>query len=204
MFNPSTANDDESCDNAAKDAGLKEGSNVAVLVAMGIELELHQYRGRVNLTTQIEESLLQQGVTLSDEQRETLTNIAKDGIAFAAQLNQYTSFIGNIMASRISALWDFSGPAITLSAEENSVYRCVELAENLFQTSDIDAVIIASVDLAGSVENITLRQHYGSVSLEGKAASNALIKSNGLWVRALPLLLLNHNRKWASNKYTPI
>lgn len=161
-------------DNAAKDAGLKEGSNVAVLVAMGIELELHQYRGRVNLSTQIEESLLQQGVTLTEEQRETLTNIAKDGVAFAAQLNQYTSFIGNIMASRISALWDFSGPAITLSAEENSVYRCVELAENLFQTSDIDAVIIASVDLAGSIENITLRQHYGKVSVEGKTASDVL------------------------------
>ncbi|TMM44811.1 beta-ketoacyl synthase N-terminal-like domain-containing protein [Colwellia ponticola] len=150
-------------DNAAKDANLKPGSNVAVLVAMGMELELHQYRGRVNLTSQIEESLLQQGVSLSDEQRQTLTNIAKDGVAFAAQLNQYTSFIGNIMASRISALWDFSGPAITVSAEENSVYRCVELAQNLFQTSDVEAVIIAGVDLAGSVENITLRQHFGEL-----------------------------------------
>ncbi|GAA0819566.1 beta-ketoacyl synthase N-terminal-like domain-containing protein [Colwellia asteriadis] len=152
-------------DNAAKDAGLKEGSNVAVLVAMGIELELHQYRGRVNLATQIETSLLEQGVTLTDKQRNTLINIAKDGVASAAQLNQYTSFIGNIMASRISALWDFSGPAITLSAEENSVYRCVELAQSLFQTSDVEAVIIAAVDLAGSVENITLRQHYAEVSL---------------------------------------
>ncbi|SGZ14351.1 beta-ketoacyl synthase N-terminal-like domain-containing protein [Moritella viscosa] len=151
-------------DNAAKDAGLVESSNVAVLVAMGMELELHQYRGRVNLTTQIEDSLLQQGINLTVEQCEELTNIAKDGLASAAQLNQYTSFIGNIMASRISALWDFSGPAITVSAEENSVYRCVELAENLFQTSDVDAVIIAAVDLAGSIENITLRQHFGPVS----------------------------------------
>ncbi|MCJ8270230.1 MAG: 3-hydroxyacyl-[acyl-carrier-protein] dehydratase FabA, partial [Psychrosphaera sp.] len=124
------------------------------------------YRGRVNLSTQIEESLLQQGVELSDEQRDTLTNIAKDGVASAAQLNQYTSFIGNIMASRISALWDFSGPAFTLSGEENSVYRCVELAENLFQTSDVDAVIIAGVDLAGSIENITLRQHFGPVNVD--------------------------------------
>ena len=165
-------------DNAAKDAGLTEGSNVAVLVAMGIELELHQYRGRVNLSTQIEESLLQQGVTLTEEQRETLTNIAKDGVAHAAQLNQYTSFIGNIMASRISALWDFSGPAITLSAEENSVYRCVELAENLFQTSDIDAVIIASVDLAGSVENITLRQHYGPIKNNPNGIGNASVAAN--------------------------
>ncbi|NRA54939.1 MAG: 3-hydroxyacyl-[acyl-carrier-protein] dehydratase FabA [Gammaproteobacteria bacterium] len=167
-------------DNAAKDAGLKEGSNVAVLVAMGMELELHSYRGRVNLTTQIEDSLLQQGISLTDSQREELTSIAKDGVAFAAQLNQYTSFIGNIMASRISALWDFSGPAITVSAEENSVYRCVELAESLFQTSDVDAVIIASVDLAGSVENITLRQHFGKVSVDAATASDVL--ANNQWL----------------------
>ena len=159
-------------DNAAKDAGLKEGANVAVLVAMGLELELHSYRGRVNLATQIEESLSQQGVVLTEQQQEELINIAKDSVAFAAQLNQYTSFIGNIMASRISALWDFTGPAITLSAEENSVYRCVELAENLFQTSDVDAVIIAGVDLAGSAENITLRKHFGDVSLDGTASDN--------------------------------
>ncbi|PCJ47152.1 MAG: polyunsaturated fatty acid synthase PfaC [Gammaproteobacteria bacterium] len=155
-------------DKAAKDAGLVEGTNVAVLVAMGIELELHQYRGRVNLTTQIEESLNQQGISLTLEQQKQLTAIAKDGVASAAQLNQYTSFIGNIMASRISALWDFSGPAITVSAEENSVYRCVELADNLFRTSDVEAVIIASVDLAGSIENITLRQHFGAVSLNAE------------------------------------
>ena len=169
-------------DNAAKDAGLTEGSNVAVLVAMGMELELHQYRGRVNLSTQIEDSLLQQGIELTNEQRETLIDIAKNGVASAAQLNQYTSFIGNIMASRISALWDFSGPAITLSAEENSVYRCVELAENLFQTSDIDAVIIASVDLAGSVENITLRQHYGKVAQDVSVMSNANLLDRCQWL----------------------
>jgi acyl transferase domain-containing protein/3-hydroxymyristoyl/3-hydroxydecanoyl-(acyl carrier protein) dehydratase len=171
-------------ENAAKDANLTPGTNVAVLVAMGMELELHQYRGRVNLTTQIEESLLQQGVELSLEQREILTNIAKNGIASAAQLNQYTSFIGNIMASRISALWDFSGPAITVSAEENSVYRCVELAQNLFQTSDVDAVIIAGVDLAGSIENITLRQHFGAVdtsTLAQQVSSSSSLFDDSHW-----------------------
>lgn len=156
-------------DNAAQDAGLKEGSNVAVLVAMGVEAELHQYRGRVNLSTQIAQSLADQGITLTAEQQQQLTEIAKDNVATAAQLNQYTSFIGNIMASRISALWDFSGPAITVSAEENSVFRCVELAQNLFRTSDVEAVIIAAVDLAGSIENISLRQHAAPMAQNGKA-----------------------------------
>ena len=161
-------------DNAAKDAKLKAGTNVAVLVAMGIELDLHQYRGRVNLSTQIEDSLKQQGIELTVEQQQELIDIAKQSIAAPAQLNQYTSFIGNIMASRISALWDFSGPAFSVSSEENSVYRCVELAENLFQTSDVEAVIIASVDLAGSFENISLRQRYGDVSQTATNSPNIL------------------------------
>ena len=151
-------------DNAAKDANLKEGANVAVLVAMGLELNLHQYRGRVNLHSQIEQSFAEQGIELTNEQLTELTRISKQSINEPAQLNQYTSFIGNIMASRISALWDFSGPAFTVSSEENSVYKCVDIADNLLKTSDVEAVVIASVDLAGSFENITLRQRFSPVS----------------------------------------
>lgn len=154
----------KAADNAAREAGLKESSNVAVLVAMGVELELHQFRGRVNLSTQIKQSLAAAGIELSAEQNEELTRIAKNSVHEAAQLNQYTSFIGNIMASRISALWDFSGPAITVSAEENSVYRCLELADNLFQTSDVEAVIVAAVDLAGSAESVILRSQFAPVN----------------------------------------
>lgn len=151
-------------DNALKEAKLAEGGNVAVLVAMGVELELHQFRGRVNLATQVEESLRASGIELSAQQQEQLVSIAKDSVHNAAQLNQYTSFIGNIMASRISSLWDFSGPAITLSAEENSVNRCLEVADNLFKTSDIEAVVIAAVDLAGSVENVVLRNQFSRIN----------------------------------------
>ena len=169
-------------DNAARDAGLTQGTNVAVLVAMGMELDLHQYRGRVNLTTQIEQSLKLQGIHLSEAQQDELIAIAKQSIAPAAQLNQYTSFIGNIMASRIAALWDFNGPAFSVSSEENSVYRCVELAENLFQTSNVEAVIIASVDLAGSFENISLRQRYGTVCEDASAADKPNLLDTQQWL----------------------
>jgi 3-hydroxymyristoyl/3-hydroxydecanoyl-(acyl carrier protein) dehydratase/3-oxoacyl-(acyl-carrier-protein) synthase len=167
-------------DNAAKDAELTEGSNIAVLVAMGLELDLHQYRGRVNLHSQIKQSFVDQGITLTEAQLTELTNISKQSINEPAQLNQYTSFIGNIMASRISALWDFSGPAFTVSSEENSVYRCVEIADNLLKTSDVEAVIIASVDLAGSFENISLRQRFNSVSDNADVETDPLKQSNWL------------------------
>jgi len=161
-------------DNAAKDAQLTEGSHVAVLVAMGLELDLHQYRGRVNLLTQIKQSFVDQGIELTPEQLAELTAISKQSINEPVQLNQYTSFIGNIMASRISALWDFSGPAFTVSSEENSVYRCVDIADNLLKTSDVEAVIIASVDLAGSFENISLRQRFNPVSEAAAVAQDPL------------------------------
>ncbi|MGL4223307.1 MAG: beta-ketoacyl synthase N-terminal-like domain-containing protein, partial [Shewanella sp.] len=98
-------------DEAIRDAKLTAGSKVAVLVAMETELELHQFRGRVNLHTQLADSLKKQGVHLSNDEYLALEAIAMDSVLDAAKLNQYTSFIGNIMASRIASLWDFNGPA---------------------------------------------------------------------------------------------
>ncbi|MFC3187797.1 beta-ketoacyl synthase N-terminal-like domain-containing protein [Shewanella intestini] len=148
-------------DEAINDAKLKTGSKVAVLVAMETELELHQFRGRVNLHTQLAASLSAHGVSLSDSEYQALETIAMDSVLDAAKLNQYTSFIGNIMASRISSLWDFNGPAFTISAGEQSVNRCLDVAQNLLamesRQAPLDAVIIAAVDLSGSIENIVLK-----------------------------------------------
>ncbi|GGB49827.1 hypothetical protein GCM10011607_07730 [Shewanella inventionis] len=147
-------------DEAIVNANLKPGSKVAVLVAMETELELHQFRGRVNLHSQLAQSLAAQGVKLSDDEYQALEAIAMDSVLDAAKLNQYTSFIGNIMASRISSLWDFNGPAFTISAAEQSVNRCIDVAQNLFAMGSLqeplDAVIIAAVDLSGSIENCLL------------------------------------------------
>ena len=145
-------------DEAIANAKLTPGSKVAVLVAMETELELHQFRGRVNLHSQIAQSLNAQGIQLSSAEYASLEAIAMDSVLDAAKLNQYTSFIGNIMASRISSLWDFNGPAFTISAGAQSVNRCIDVAQNLFALGSLqeplDAIIIAAVDLCGSIENM--------------------------------------------------
>jgi 3-oxoacyl-(acyl-carrier-protein) synthase/3-hydroxymyristoyl/3-hydroxydecanoyl-(acyl carrier protein) dehydratase len=143
---------------AIVDAKLTPGSKVAVLVAMETELELHQFRGRVNLHSQIAQSLNAQGIQLSSAEYNSLEAIAMDSVLDAAKLNQYTSFIGNIMASRIASIWDFNGPAFTISAGEQSVNRCIDVAQNLFALGSLqeplDAIVIAAVDLSGSIENM--------------------------------------------------
>jgi len=158
-------------DNAIEDAGLAAGGNVAVLVAMGTELALHQYRGRVDLSWQIKQSLERSGIVLPPAKIAELESIAKDSLHPRAQVNQYTSFIGNIMASRISALWDFSGPAFTISAEENSVFKALEVAQLLLGNREVDAVVVGAVDLAGGFENVLLRQQMAPLNQGVKTLS---------------------------------
>ncbi|GIU13617.1 beta-ketoacyl synthase N-terminal-like domain-containing protein [Shewanella sp. MBTL60-007] len=159
-------------DEAIRDAKLNPGQKVAVLVAMETELELHQFRGRVNLHTQLQESLSAMGVTLSGDEYQALEAITMDSVLDAAKLNQYTSFIGNIMASRIASLWDFNGPAFTISAAEQSVSRCIDVAQNMMASEALDAVVIAAVDLSGSFEQIILKNSVEPVSIDATAAQN--------------------------------
>ncbi|MCG9696120.1 beta-ketoacyl synthase N-terminal-like domain-containing protein [Shewanella sp. Isolate11] len=151
-------------DEAIRDAKLQNGQNVAVLVAMETELELHQFRGRVNLHTQLKQSFDTMGVALSAQEYRELEALTMDSVLDAAKLNQYTSFIGNIMASRIASLWDFNGPAFTISAGEQSVSRALDVAENMMQQESLDAVVIAAVDLSGSIEQLVLKNAISPLS----------------------------------------
>lgn len=155
-------------DQALKDAKVEKGGKVAVLVAMGTELELHQIRTRVNFDAQFDE--LWQNESLAkqypEETREQIENVAKDGIHQRARLNQYTSAIGNIMASRISSLWDFNGPAFTVSAEENSVFQALELAQIMLSSGECDALVLGAVDLSASAESLLLRKQFGQMNID--------------------------------------
>ncbi len=151
-------------DNAIKDAGLVEGGNVAVIVAMGTELALHQFLGRCDLSWQIKESLAQANIVLSPDKTEELEAIAKNSLFPPAQLNQYTSFIGNIMATRVATQWNFSGPAFTISAEENSVFSALEVAQQFLAAGEVDAVVVGAVDLAGGFEHVLLRHQLAPIN----------------------------------------
>lgn len=69
----------------------------------------------------------------------------------------------NIVANRLSSQWDARGPGFSISAEELSGYRALDIAERALRTREIDAAIVAAVDLSSqavhraamqSIENI--------------------------------------------------
>ncbi len=151
-------------DRALKDAELKEGGNVAVIIAAETELSVHQLQKRWNLPWQIKEGLNQGEIILSAEQISELETIIKDSLHNSVETSEYLSHIANIMACRISALWNFTGPSFTLSAGENSTFKALEVAQMLLATKEVDAVVVGAVDLAGGFENVLLRNKSAKIN----------------------------------------
>ncbi len=158
-------------DHALKDAGLDESQNVAVLIAMESELAIHHYLARWDSSWQLQEALEKSGIELTEEQEQQLAADLKNSMYFregSQTPSQHTSFVGNIMASRIAALWDFSGPAFTISCGENSVFKALEVAQNLLNLGEVDAVVVGGVDFSGGLENVLLRNQQENVNTNAR------------------------------------
>ncbi|WP_129676971.1 PfaB family protein [Candidatus Chloroploca sp. Khr17] len=164
-------------DGALRDAQIERGAHVAVIVAMEAEAAIHQLRGRQDLTWQLPRLCEHMGLHLTPEEEAELTTSLKDALHPRAQVNQYLSFIGNIMACRVAALWDLSGPAFTLSADESSATRALETAQTLLADANLEAVVVAAVDLAGSIERILLDPRRTATPLHpGEGAGAVVLK----------------------------
>jgi PfaB family protein len=165
-------------DEALQNASMPEGGNVAVIVAMETEGNAHLYRARCDSLWQVPAGLQQANLELLDDLEGELKDIVREGIYWPAQVNRYISYVGNIMASRISAAWDFTGPSLTISAGENSTFKALEVAQILLADRKVDAVVVGAVDLAGGIENVLLRQKLAACQ-SGEAVPGLDVQSSG-------------------------
>lgn len=105
-----------------------------------------------------------------DQKGKTLQNVAvvtairsespvhqRDRSAQAIDNDSSLSHQENIVSSKISALWNISGPTFTLCAEENSVFKALEIAQMLLTAGQVDAVVVGAVELAGGLDHVLLR-----------------------------------------------
>lgn len=151
-------------DRALKDAKIPQGGNVAVIIAAETELSVHQLQQRWDSSWQVKDGLNAAEITLPQEKIAQLETIVKDSVHHQVEIGEYLSYISNIMASRISALWNFTGPSFTLTAVETSAFKALEVAQMLLMTEEVDAVVVGAVDLAGGVENVLLRNQTANMN----------------------------------------
>ncbi|MFH7029690.1 MAG: PfaB family protein [Heteroscytonema crispum UTEX LB 1556] len=168
-------------DRALKDAQLKEGENVAVIIAAETELSVHQLQQRWNISWQIKDGLNAEEICLPPEKIAQLETVVKDGLHHQVDIGEYLSYVSNIMASRISSLWNFNGPSFTITAGENSTFKALEVAQMLLEVGEVDAVVVGAVDLAGGLENVLLRNQLAKINTGANTLSYDQ-KANGWMV----------------------
>ncbi|MFE0964854.1 beta-ketoacyl synthase N-terminal-like domain-containing protein [Streptomyces fungicidicus] len=163
IYNPQHALMTKVADEALRDAGYRLGAGagdtpeprrVAVVVVTEIEPYTHARLSRYGLGAFLRREFDAAGLELTEEQRAALAEISRDAVVDPIGANEVLSYIGNVMAGRISSRWNLTGPSFTLSADGAGTAEALEVARLLLLDPDLEAVLVGAVDLAGSAENL--------------------------------------------------
>lgn len=162
-FNPQQLLMLKVADEALRDAGFTRGKRapagrrVGVVLVMELDLVTHLRRARGELAQALPAWFAGAGLTLDDDEQARLTELCGRALHHDIQANEVLSYIGNIMASRIASLWNFTGPVLTLSADGNGVAEALEAAQLMLAEGEAEAMLVGAVDLAAGAEELSLR-----------------------------------------------
>lgn len=145
-------------DKALKDAGFSKTNqprNIAVLVSSKMDWANHRCLTRLKFPWYLQQKLKKYNINLKPDQIAILEEACQQSLCPTSQLEGTTGGIGNLVASRISALWNFTGPSLLISSQENSTYKALQLA-NFFLQSDpqLEAVVLGAIDLCAGLEHV--------------------------------------------------
>ncbi|MEV4681897.1 beta-ketoacyl synthase N-terminal-like domain-containing protein [Streptomyces kurssanovii] len=131
---------------------------VGVVIGMEMEPSAHGHGARYELGRRLTEWCAAAGVEPSPRQLAELTRAARDGIHDSIEPNEVLSYIGNIMASRVASLWNFTGPSFTLSSDSAVGVEALDVARLLLLDPTVEAVLVGAVDLAAGPESTLARE----------------------------------------------
>ncbi len=85
----------------------------------------------------------------------------------ALTANRTMGALGSVVASRIAKNFHIGGPSFTLSSEENSGLRALEVAQHALQKGAINRALVGAVDLSGDLRQVLGRHHTAPYSATG-------------------------------------
>ncbi|MDB9373130.1 PfaB family protein [Nodularia sphaerocarpa] len=68
------------------------------------------------------------------------------------------------LANYVSQMWNFGGLALTLTADQSSVFKALELAQKQLVKKEVDAVLVGAVELAGDSASVLLRNQTTAIN----------------------------------------
>ncbi|MFJ6087365.1 beta-ketoacyl synthase N-terminal-like domain-containing protein [Streptomyces sp. NPDC092369] len=170
---------------ALKDAGYErpgpgaKGRRVAVVLGMEMEPSAEGHGARYALGRKLAAWCAAAGLDPTDEQLAALTKAARDGIHDSIEANEVLSYIGNIMAARISSLWNLTGPSFTVSSDSAVGVDALDTARLLLLDPSVEAVLVGAVDLAAGPESQLARSILEPGTVLGDGAGAVVVTRPG-------------------------
>ncbi len=120
-----------------------------VFVGLGLDFNTTNYMLRWSLPAKARVWAKRLGLNLSDDEFAAWVKSLRDSTGPALTANRTMGGLASIAASRIARQFRFGGPSFTISSEETSGLRAIEIAMRALQNGDIDFALAGAVDFCG-------------------------------------------------------
>ena len=147
-------------DAALADAGLKQEELLftGVFIGTGLDLNATNFTVRWSLQRQAQQWADQLQLALTPAEVEDWLGDLRASFGPPLTANRTMGALGSIVASRLAKEFRIGGPSFTLSGEENSGMRALEVGIRALQGGEINRALVGAVDFAGDLRAV-LGQH---------------------------------------------
>ena len=129
-----------------------------VFIGTGLDLNATNFSFRWGVPQLARRWARQLGRTLSDEELDRWIDDLRQAAGPPLTANRVMGALGSIVASRVAKEFRIGGPSFTLSSEENSGLRALEVAVRALREGSINRALVGATDLHGDLRSV-LGQH---------------------------------------------
>ncbi|WP_406694715.1 beta-ketoacyl synthase N-terminal-like domain-containing protein [Singulisphaera sp. Ch08] len=135
---------------AIADAGWDDRRRLraGVFVGIGLDLNTTNFHVRWSMLPSARRWNKELGLNLADDALESWITSLRDTAGPPLTANRTMGALGGLVASRIAREFRIGGPSFTVSSEETSGTRALDVAVRLLGQGEIDEAIVGAVDLA--------------------------------------------------------
>jgi acyl transferase domain-containing protein/3-hydroxymyristoyl/3-hydroxydecanoyl-(acyl carrier protein) dehydratase len=158
-------------DEALQDAGIKKEDLLftGVFIGAGLDLNATNFSFRWELEKLARRWAQQLGRDLSEVELTDWIAALRASAGPALSANRVMGALGSIVASRVAKEFKVGGPSFTLSSEENSGLRALEVGVRALQEGSINRAIVGAADMAGDLRAVLGRHQNQPFSKSGVA-----------------------------------
>ena len=138
---------------AIADAGWDDRTRLrcGCFVGLGLDMNATNFHVRWSLLDKAREWDRRLGLGLSDEALAAWVGELREAFGPSLSANRTMGALGSIVASRVAREFRLGGPSFTISAEETSAFRALDVASGMLRRGELDEAIVGAVDLPGDL-----------------------------------------------------